>query len=99
MTEIYAEIKQQIIEAEIIGSITHFDQSDIAGDVNLNGFKAINSGVPTADTDLVTKKYVDDLSASGIAAKIRVVNSLPLNPDEGDECFEATDNAFYIAAD
>jgi len=33
------------------------------------------------------------------AEKIRVVNSLPLNPDEGDVCFDASDNGFYIGVE
>lgn len=47
----------------------------------------------------IVSYVIDTGTQDGTANKIRVVNSLPLNPAEGDVCFDATDNGFYIGVD
>jgi hypothetical protein len=42
-----------------------FDSRIVSGDLDMNGFKAINAGSPTNTTDLVTKAYADALAFAG----------------------------------
>lgn len=46
-----------------------------------------------------TKTHAEIDTELGLADRIRVVNSNPLTPDEGDICLNITDDKLYIAMD
>lgn len=52
-----ATIKKYQLTATINGRIYNFSVSDIAGDVNFNGYKATNIGLPILDGDAVNLAY------------------------------------------
>lgn len=44
----------------------------------------------------LTVTYAINPSDLGTAVRVRVVNSLPLNPAESDICFNATEKKLYL---
>lgn len=66
--DITGDIVQNVITGDVVtkelstnysGNVINFTVSDIAGDVNLNGFKMINSGAPVNSGDAVNLGFLN----------------------------------------
>ena len=55
-------------------ALTTDGSNPMVGDFNLGGFKITNLAAPVASTDAATKKYVDDISISGLPNVIPSAN-------------------------
>lgn len=65
------EIKKYTLSATINGRIVNFTLSDIAGDVNFNGFKGVNVGDPVNPGDIANKQFVvDQLNGAGLVTSV-----------------------------
>jgi hypothetical protein len=58
--ELKAKIESYKLRCVVKGNIYNFNLSDIIADVDFHGYKGINLGTPTNDSDAATKGYVDD---------------------------------------